>query len=292
MQFKKSRPFTSMLLVGFSLLGFINSVFATTSSGDEAYVIWQHQPLSIRLPVGETRSLIFPNTVQFGFSPELQQQLIVKNNAGVLELKALTGFSNQRVEVRDDVTHEQILLTLSASAGESTAPLAILYNKPENRENQSQSGWLQVPHALQGEMAYLTLTRYAEQQLYAPKRLLTNPYNIQLINSFVDGKGSVPQSNWFNNLFLDNSTINIPWAEWYGGSLYITAVMVRNQLSAPLDLTNNITNICGRENQIWKSVTFFPSWKLSPAGNVHDTTVAFLISTQPFEQAVKQCEAE
>ncbi len=279
------------MLLGIGSLLFQNVALATESQSVEAYRVWQHQPLSINLPVGKPRTLQFPNAVQFGVPPTLASQLSVNNNAGELQLTALKPFINQRVEVKDNTTGNQILLDLSAGLGRSDLTLAILYKKPNNDYSDS-SGWLKEPYTLRGEMAFVTLTRFAEQQLYSPKRLLKNPYNVHLINSYIDRRGHVPKNDWFYGLFLDNSTVNIPWAEWFGGQEYVTAVLVRNQLSTPIDLTRNIANICGRESGIWKSVTFFPAWHLSSAGNLHDTAVAFLVSDVPFDQAVKACEDE
>ncbi len=255
------------------------------------YIVWKNHPIAIMLPVGQSWNISFPNSVEVGIPPGLQDALTVINNAGVLTFSATKRFSSQRVEIMDTATHHKILLDLTAAKHETTIPLAIFYKKPA-AQSDSQPGWTKKPARLSGEMAYITLTRFAEQQLYAPKRLLHNPYGLHLINSFVDSSGNVPQSNWFYGLFIDNSTVGMPWAEWYGAGYYVTAVVVRNQLSMPINLRNNLTNLCGRQDSLWKSVAFFPAWRVEKAGNTHDTTVAFLVSKQPFDQAVNACKGQ
>lgn len=266
-----------ILLMALSLTAFAEPNFQN--------VIWDHIPITITLPLNQEKIIKFPNPVELGIPLNIKQDLTVQNNAGWLYLTARKSFPITRVEVKDTVTNSIILLNLSAD--KSGRAEAVTINYPKNNIQKS-SDLPQQP--LQGGLAYITLTRFAEQQLYAPERLQKNPYNIQLVNSYIDKKGSINQSQWFYGLFTDNSTVNIPWAEWHGGDFYVTAVLVRNQLPEPLDLTKNLPLLCGRLEHVWQAVAFFPSWQLGKAGSLNDTTMAFLISEQPFEQAIKNCE--
>lgn len=283
------KRFILLVILLFSFTIYSN-VFASNSSY-ESYIVWKNSPISIRLPVGRERLIKFQNPVSFGMPKNFSEFLSIKNDAGILRLTALTSFSGKRVEVKDTVTGKLILLDLSSNSDKNSdeSAIDILYKKPGYNEAVRNSGWVKEPSDLQGEMSFVTLTRFAEQQLYSPKRLLKNPYNIRLITSYVDHKNTIPKGQWFDGLFIDGSTHNLKWAQWYSSGYYITAVLVRNQLAEPLDLTHNITNLCGRDSGIWKSVTFFPNWQLKPRGDLSDTTVAFLISSVPFEQAVNIC---
>lgn len=267
------------------------NVSQASSRSYESYIVWNNEPISIQLPIGKERAIKFPNPIAFGMSKNLSDLLSVKDNAGQLRLSALTLFKDKRVAVKDTVTGRIILLDLSSTPDKNAAnyTVDILYKKPSVDEAASNSGWVKKPSELQGEMSFVTLTRFAEQQLYSPKRLLKNPYNIRLITSYVDHKNDISKDQWFDGLFIDGSTHNLKWAQWYSSGYYVTAVLVRNQLSEPIDLTRNITNICGRDNGIWKSVTFYPNWYLKARGDLSDTTVAFLVSSVPFEQAVTTC---
>lgn len=267
----------------------ILTLLANTSFADQStqYIIWQQQPISISLPLKQVKTLQFANPVTVGLPKSLTNKLTISNQAGLVMLHSLKSFSVTRVEVKDTVTKSVIILQLSTKMNASTTQLAILYQKPQVTNTIN---WLKPPNELQGELAYVTLTRYAELALYAPKRLRNNPYGIQLVQSYVSNNNGVNSKNIFHNLFYDASTVNIPWASWHGGNYYVTAVVVRNVLSVPLNLTHNLTLLCGHDNGIWKAVTFFPNWHLSKAGSKQDSTVAFLISSLPFSEAQKSCE--
>ena len=267
------------------------STFHFTVFADDAtvsYVVWQQQPIEVALPLKENKTLRFVNPVLVGIPNNMQDDITLQNQAGEVIFYVTKPVSG-RIEVKDTITGNTIILMLTTNQNASDAPLAILYKAPQESEAHAQEGFLTIPDALKGDQAYVTLTRYAEQQLYAPKRLQKNPYNIQLMDSFVTETNGNKPGMEFTSLFYDHSTVNIPWATWYGGTSYVTAVLVRNMLSSTLDLTKALPLLCGRDTGVWKAVTFFPSWQLTPAGTINDSTVAFLISTIPFQDAKKAC---
>lgn len=267
---------------------FISSVFASTNS--ELYTVWQHTPITVLLPLNKTKTIKFVNPVVVGVPQDLKDKLSIDNQAGSIGFTALTSFKPTRIEVKDNTTHNVMILTLSTNAQASTASVSILYHQPAKESSDASRGWLKAPSALTGEISYVTLTRFAEQALYAPKRLQRDPYSIQLVTSYLTPNGGIKPGNVFHDLFYDDSTVNIPWASWRGGEHYVTAVLVRNRLSTSLNLMKNLPLLCGHDNGVFKAVTFFPFWKLTKAGTKNDTTVAFLVSVSPFKQAVTQCE--
>lgn len=212
------------------------------------YVVWNHQPITVTLPLHAIKLLRFSNPVAVGIPQSLQNNLNVDNQAGIVKLTATKAFAKTRIEVKDTTNGNVILLTIVTTKTASTVPLTILYKAP-SQNNADNVGWLKAPSALNGEIAYVTLTRFAEQDLYAPKRLQKNPYGIQLTQSYMAPNGGVKPKLIFHNLFYDHSTINLPWATWHGGNVYVTAVMVRNVLSIPIDLHRNLTLLCGRDNR-------------------------------------------
>lgn len=253
------------------------------------YILWQKKPIEIVLPLKQSRQLQFAHPVEVGIPTALNDKLTIENQSGTVTFHILKGFNTTRVPVKDVVTNNTILLSLNTSENAPTTPLAILYQTP-NQPSDDSTGWLKTPDSLQGELSYVTLTRFAEQALYAPKRLQKNPYGIELVQSYVRKDGGVNSNLFFHNLFYDNSTINIPWATWRGGDIYVTAVLIRNLLPTKINLTRNLTLLCGHDNGVWKTVTFYPNWQLAKVGQANDSTVAFLISTKPFEQARQSCE--
>lgn len=245
--------------------------------------IWNHIPINVTLPVSKEKILKFPASVSLGIPDAIKDKIFVQNNSGWLYLTAKKPFTQSRVEIKDNAAGEILFLNLSAEKNADDEPLEIIYQQQE-AENKT------LPNPLQGSLAYVTLIRYAEQELYAPARLRKNPYNIQLINSYVSQKGTLNQNQIFYGLFNDHSTINIPWAQWRGGNYYVTAVMVRNMQKTNIDLTRSLPLLCGRINQSWNAVVFFPNWKLAKAGKPNDTTMAFLISQKPFEEQMENCK--
>ena len=272
---------TLILLIAHTLLG--------ASNLPVAYVIWQQQPIEIALPLDQDKTISFVNPVAVGLPTSLNDKVTLSNSAGNVVFHVLKSFAPTRIEVKDTITASVMILNLSTAQNASNATLAILYKAPTNDDNNQ--GWVSTPDPLKGDVSYVTMTRYAEQQLYAPTRLQSNPYNIQLVDSYVMPNGGVKPSMIFHDLFYDDSTINLPWASWRGGSTYVTAVLVRNMLSTSIDLTRALPLLCGHDSGVWQAVTFFPSWKLAAAGSAQDTTVAFLVSTIPFDDAKKNCEA-
>lgn len=253
------------------------------------YVIWSGAPITIDLSINQKKSLIFEDSIVVGMSPELSNDLAIKNEAGVLYITAKKQFINKRIIVKNDRDAKSIILDLSVVAHADNSDLHIFYDEPDRPSDDNKL--LNVPSALKGDMAYITLTRYAEHQLYAPKRLQENPYHIRFIKNYVSKDHGINESNRFDNLFLDESTINIPWGSWQGAGYFVTAVLIRNQLPISLDFSKNIGLICGRSDQLFKAVTFFPNWKIEKAGSSNDTTVAFFISSKPFDEIKSKCEA-
>ena len=130
------------------------------------YTVWQHQPIALQLPIKQARTIRFPNAVTVGLPASLQHQLTLTNEAGVLIFTAQQAFKEARVLVKDTITNQTMTLDLNATRGSSTLPLHILYQAPTET-----TGWLEKPAALQGEQQYITLTRYAEQQLVCPNTI-------------------------------------------------------------------------------------------------------------------------
>ena len=255
--------------------------------------IWQHIPLNITLPVGHERIIKVPHSAKIGIPEAIANKLVISRFDGWFYITAKAAFEAQSIQIMDNETGQHILVNLSAYKGAPDTAIRIIYPVKSQATSNSTTAAM---GALQGSMAFKTLTQYAEQQLYAPKRLLRNPYHITLVQNFVNKQGNVPQGKWLYHLFLDGSVVGMPWVEYSGGGYYVTAVMIRNLLAVRINLTQNLTNLCGRNAGIWQAVTFFPyqaghMWQLAPRGSHYDTTMAFFISHQPFISAISHCKA-
>ena len=273
------------LKIVFLFVTFTSSVVWADNS---QYEVFNNKPINVMLKLGVKKLVKFQNPVQIGIPTSLKGKLVVENVAGEVSLTAIKPFPKGRLEIRDNNAGKVLLVDIVISGSGSSVPLSIFYQQPNIQKEDVQ--WSKTPDVLTGEMAYVTLTRYAEQALYAPKRLITNPYGIQLVDSYQNPGEGVSQQNSHFNLFYDNSTVNVPWATWKGGDTYVTAIVVRNQLNIPLNLSKNIPLICGRDSGLWQAVTFFPSWTLGKAGSSNDSTVALLVSKMPYSDVKRECE--
>lgn len=243
------------------------------------HIVWQQTPINVSLPVGKERLVNFPVAVEFGYDKNVlpDNLLRVQNNNGTLYLLAKAPFTIQRVQVRCSNEGKIILLNLSAQKEASTTPLDIVL------PHASSALFSDVTHPLKQQdtetidstLGYLTLTRFAAQQLYAPKRLLTQPNTIY----------RTPMHTTKTVILLrDQSVLAMPLASWRRSDLTVTAVLLRNQLSQSLTLDPR--NLC----EEWRAATFFPHTLLAPAGQRADSTTVFLIANRSFADALASCQ--
>jgi integrating conjugative element protein (TIGR03749 family) len=235
------------------------------------------------LPVGKERMIGFPTAVSFGYDKSVlgDNLLSVQNNNGTLYLTARTAFTTQRVEVKCQDSGQIILLNLSAQANASNTPIDVVIaqtttaaalsapSATNTADNQTTT-----PSFTDDTPSYVELTRFAVQQLYAPKRLLIQPPNIY--RTPMHTQKTIP-------LFLDGSVAAMPLASWRGGNLTVTAVLLRNQLKQPNTL--DARNLCGS----WQSASFFPQTVLAPAGQRQDSTTVFLVADRVFSDVMQTC---
>ncbi len=117
--------------------------------------------------------------------------------------------------------------------------------------------------------SYMTLTRFAAQQLYAPLHL------IQDIPGIV--RTSVAHNSI--NLMPGGAIDAKPLLAWRAGKYYLTAVKLTNRTEQPQSLDPH--DLSGT----WLTATF-QHQRLLAAGNEADTTVVYLISSRPFESSI------
>jgi integrating conjugative element protein (TIGR03749 family) len=265
----------------------IDSVPNFQISSPHEHVVWSQAPIDVILPVGKERMVSFPASVQFGYDKSVlpDSALRIQNNDHTLYLTAKTEFSPQRVQVKCNDSGKIILLNLSARKGASDTPLDVILAQPPNtttiqlKNNTNVSSDNNVPSPLASSLSddtvsYITLIRFATQQLYAPKRLLIQPPSIFRTPMHV--KKTAP-------LFRDGSVIAMPLASWRGGDVTVTAVLLRNQLHQALTL--DARNLCGD----WRAASFFPQTILAPAGQRQDSTTVFLVANRSFADALEVC---
>lgn len=230
-------------------------------------IVWTRTPIALSLPVGQERIVTFPADVRVGVPPQLGDALRTQSVAGTLYWLARKPFPATRVQIQEVDSGRIYLLDLRAdSDATNTAPVEIIVRPSTTKDSDG------VPPATRDaeQVDYVTLTRYAAQQMYAPKRLLRDPPSVYRAPLRI--KHAVP-------LVRGGAIEATPLATWRGDGLYVTAVKLRNITHAPVVLDPR--DLRGQ----WLAATLQHA-RLLPAGDEVDTTCVYLISTRPFEESL------
>ena len=235
-------------------------------------IIWKKTPIKITLPVGRERMITFPGTVRVGIPSEITALLRTQSVKGVVYWLAVSPFDTARVQVQNVETGDYYLIDMKAvDKKQASAPIEIISDTGATRRGGStaESYKQRRNSGKNTEQDYVTLTRFAAQQLYAPKRLLKTPPGV-----FRASVGRKPVA-LLRGLHIEA----IPLVAWRSGRLYVTAVRLRNLSDQPVALDPRALR--GR----WLTATFQHA-RLFKAGEEADTTAVYLISERPFEASL------
>jgi integrating conjugative element protein (TIGR03749 family) len=229
-------------------------------------IVWQKVPIALALTVGKERRVDFPGPVEVGLPAPLQSAVRVQSIAGSVYLLAHDEFDATRVRIRETETGRMYLLDLSAKGqGGSGVPVEV-YASEEPPDPGAPSDRAGASAPVLPSYGYVTLTRFAAQQLYAPARLLRD----------LPGVVRVPVKRAEVALMHGASVTAEPLVAWRAGDRYLTAVKLTNQTDQPLTLDPR--SLRGD----WLSAAF-QHHRLLPNGDESDTTALYLISKRPFE---------
>jgi integrating conjugative element protein (TIGR03749 family) len=229
-------------------------------------IAWRKTPIAVELAVGAERLVHFPRAVKVGVPPQLQGALRVQSIDGTLYLLASQPFAATRVIVRGIDNGQVYLLDLSAVAdGGGSSPIEI-YLPDEGPASGSE------PTAASGppQYGYVTLTRFAAQQMYAPARLLQE----------LPGVVRVPVKREPVALVRGDVVEAVPLVAWRAGDLYVTAAKLTNKTDRSQTLDPR--TLRGR----WLTAAFQHN-RLHEAGSEADRTVVYLISDRPFAASLR-----
>jgi integrating conjugative element protein (TIGR03749 family) len=245
---------------------------------------WARVPLAITLPVGRERLVSFPVPVKVGLPLDLgPDRLRTQIVGGTVYWTALQAFKAQRVQVQAVDSGNIYLVDLAASQGAPALP-PLEVALPETAPG-AITGFVgaALPAAGPGapafpppeppkprEQDYGTLIRMAAQHLYAPARLHQVPEGVQRAPA-----GGDPSPRLVRGFAVDAT----PLAAWRSGSLYVTAVKLKNRLDEPVDLDPR------RLRGQWRAAAF-QHGRLAPRGDLRDTSAVYLVSTQPYPEAL------
>jgi integrating conjugative element protein (TIGR03749 family) len=251
------------------------SISSQTASATER-LLWDKHPLQLSLPIGKERLVSFPHGVRVGIPGSIADQLNTQSLNGTVYWTASDGFSSTRVQIQSTDGSQLYLIDLSASQDAETSDVQILLpTTPSTTYPATTSATSAAPrskrqHPTNSSLDYIILTRFAAQQLYAPARVLTIPHQVQ--------RSRVQQIS-IQHLLRGFKVDATPIAAWRKGRLFVTAVRLQNQTQQPITL--HPLQLRGR----WYAATF-QHGVLKAHGNTDDTTAVYLISDQPFKQAL------
>jgi integrating conjugative element protein (TIGR03749 family) len=265
MKFSISKSFRCLTL----LLGLAFCIPTWAEMPPMERVIWDKTPIRLTLKVGAERLIHFPSAVRINVPPERVSDLRTQSVDGTVYWLAREPFETTRILVQEIGTDRTFLFDLAAKEKHGgTGPVTILAPKENNTASTSEGG---NSDNEAGPPDYVTLTRFAAQQMYAPSRLLKNDPRILRISLHTPDEVS---------LVRGGAVTARPLISWLGdGGLYITAVRLQNQSNQPLSLDPR-----GLRGS-WLTAAFQHA-RLLPAGDEADTTSAYLISNRPFEESL------
>jgi len=253
------------LLFFASVIAWADTVDGEASAPER--ITWQKMPIAVPLVVGKEQRVDFPGPVTIGVPATIQSAIRVQSVAGTAYLLAHQPFEATRVMVRTVDTGAIYLFDLSAAnKGEPKPAIQILDRETGESDGTADEG---APPPALPAYGYVTLTRFAAQQLYAPARLLRD------LPSVV----RVPVRREPVNLLRGAQVEAHPLVAWRAGGLYITAVKLRNLDSHAVTLDPRTLR------GSWLTAAFQHN-RLHPAGDEADTTALYLISARPFETAL------
>ncbi len=259
---KRLRALTALVLG----LAFCFTAWADTPPMER--ITWDKTPIRLSLKVGAERLIHFPNPVRINVPHERTAALRTQSMDGTVYWLAKEPFETTRILIQEIDSGRTFLFDLSAKEKGGIAPVTILVPKQGKTASVASSD-----HSDDEDkpLDYITLTRFAAQQMYAPSRLLGNDHRIHRVPL------NTPDTI---NLVRGGAVTAKPLISWLGdGGLYITVVRLQNNINQAHALDPR--DLRGR----WLTATFQHA-RLLPSGNETDTTSAYLISARPFEESL------
>ena len=257
-----TRPQTSMLLAA---LGGLLALPALADTSAAERIEWNRTPIQLELKVNAETQIQFPAPVKVGLPGALKTELRTQSIGDMVYLKPVLAFESTRLIVQTrDGAHTYLFDVSSSEAAQSPRALRIV---DADVEQSAEAPMRDGAHAQPQDP--VTLTRFAAQQLYAPRRLLQP----------TPGVAHEPVSEAAVDLVRGGAVTARPLIAWRTGRLHVTAVKLVNTDATARDLDPR--ELRGE----WLTATFQHN-RLLAAGDEADTTVVYLVSDRPFALAL------
>lgn len=251
-----------------SLLAALGGLLALPTLADSSVaerIEWTRTPIQLELKVNAETQIQFPTPVKVGVPGTLRTELLTQSVGDMVYLKPAMAFESTRLIVQTrDGAHTYLFDVWSSEAAQGPRALRIFDVDAEPPADEPVGDGA---HAQPQDP--VTLTRFAAQQLYAPRRLLQP----------APGVVREPVSEAVVDLVRGGAITARPLIAWRTGRLHVTAVKLVNTDAAARDLDPR--ELRGE----WLTATFQHN-RLLAAGDEADTSVVYLVSDRPFALAL------
>jgi integrating conjugative element protein (TIGR03749 family) len=255
-----------------------------------SHQVWKGDPIFIQLPLNKEKRIIFPSHVLVDLKGAINtEQLRLINNDKSVYFTALQSFPRTRIYVTQE-NGEVILLDLSVDDSASSATQMIDIKQNQKVENSNQTIVTASVTQTQendkydsnsssepDDVSYVSLTRFAFAETYAPERVLKN------ITHYA--RAAMHTESFVSDLIYGDKVIAHPEGSWMANGRYITVISLQNKY-------RHITHIDIRKDLCgdWQAATIYPRSILKPQGNrAGDNTTLILISTKSFGETLGVC---
>lgn len=210
---------------------------------------YQNAPLVIDVTVDSEMRIHFGESVELGVPQELVSKLDVSSVQGTVYLTAMEAFSRQRVLVKRLKNGRFVLLDVSASTRKSMHQNIVIQLDQEGGNTPTTR-----------EPTPVEITRFAAQQLLAPRRLLVRDKSIRSASTKFD----------FDTVYLSDQLNGKYLSSWRTKHLFAIAYSLENVSDDILNLTPDAVR------GDWNTVSFLAT-QLHPENQGNSTTVMILV---------------
>lgn len=258
------------------------------------HVVWKGEPISIQLPIGKEKRIIFSDHVTVDVKGALDgEQLRLLNNDKSLYLTALKSFEPTRIYITFEASGKVLLMDIAASDSASNTTQYIDLPKEKNKSESTPlvatatmvNGSKQddadavdtMTESENDNVTYVDLIRYAWTEVYAKDRLIKGMPHYPRV--------PLKTTPFVSDLIYGDKVIAHPEASWSIGNHVVTVVSLQNKY--PHDTSIHLhRDLCGD----WDAATLYPRANLLPQGNKNgDMTTLILVSRLSFGETIGVC---
>lgn len=221
---------------------------------------WDKVPLKLDLEVGTERFLHFSFPVDVGIPDNLVDQIRVQVVGNSVYLTATQTFDRQRFLLRSREDGTVMVFDIKADSVKLRSEHVYINDASSSKLVKAKQHWTPA-----------RLTQFAARIMYSPQRLRLSS----------KGLTQAPLPKKINGLIRHENIQTQPYASWKTeNGLYVTVVVLTNTTNQPVELHPSMLR--GR----WVAATFH-HYRLLPNTTIANVTALYLISKEPFAQALE-----